>query len=91
MTLSLVIQLIPKNKAEIRNDKTNNDSRINVDGASNISGEEQRFSQLAAHIESILLRLLAELQILETQQTARDRLREQVSQLGNRAARYQQE
>ncbi|WVM90172.1 diguanylate cyclase [Halopseudomonas pachastrellae] len=51
-----------------------------ADSASNISGEEQRFSQLAAHIESILLRLLAELQILETQQTARDRLREQVSQ-----------
>ncbi|HIQ52788.1 MAG TPA: GGDEF domain-containing protein [Pseudomonas pachastrellae] len=50
-----------------------------ADSASNISGEEQRFSQLAAHIESILLRLLAELQILETQQTARDRLREQVS------------
>lgn len=47
--------------------------------ASNISGEEQHFSQLAAHIESILLRLLAELQVLETQQTARDGLREQVS------------
>ena len=50
-----------------------------ADSASNINGEEQHFSQLAAHIESILLRLLAELQVLETQQTARDRLREQVS------------
>ena len=50
-----------------------------ADSASNISGEEQHFSQLAAHIESILLRLLAELQVLETQQTARDGLREQVS------------
>ena len=50
-----------------------------ADSASNISGEEQHFSQLAAHIESILLRLLSELQVLETQQAARDRLREQVS------------
>ncbi len=45
----------------------------------NISGEEQHFSQLAAHIESILLRLLTELQVLESQQNARDQLRDQVS------------
>lgn len=45
----------------------------------NLSGEEQNFTQVAAHIESILLRLLNELEVLETQQAVRDRLREQVS------------
>lgn len=45
----------------------------------NLSGEEQNFTQVAAHIESILLRLLNELQVLETQQAVRDRLREQVT------------
>ncbi len=44
-----------------------------------ISGEQQSFSQVAAHIESILLNLLNELQVIEVQQTIRDRLREQVS------------
>ena len=44
-----------------------------------ISGEQQSFSQVAAHIESILLRLLSDLQVMETQQAIRDRLREQVS------------
>ena len=45
----------------------------------NLSGAEQNFSQVAAHIESILLRLLNDLEVMETQQSIRDRLREQVS------------
>lgn len=44
-----------------------------------ISGEQQSFSLVAAHIESILLSLLNELHVIEVQQTIRDRLREQVS------------
>ncbi len=44
----------------------------------NISGEEQNYSKVAAHIESILLNLLSEIQLLDQQETACQRLREQV-------------
>jgi diguanylate cyclase len=44
----------------------------------NISGEEQSYSKVAAHIESILLNLLSEIQLLDQQEMACQRLREQV-------------
>ncbi|MEH6491710.1 GGDEF domain-containing protein [Halopseudomonas sp.] len=44
----------------------------------NISGEEQNYSKVAAHIESILLNLLSEIQLLDEQELACQRLREQI-------------
>tara|TARA_R110001599_G_scaffold14536_7_gene63086 strand:+ start:1334 stop:3034 length:1701 start_codon:yes stop_codon:yes gene_type:complete len=45
----------------------------------NISGEEQNYSKVAAHVESILLNLLNGMQLLEQQETDCQRLRDQVS------------
>ncbi|GAA6132109.1 GGDEF domain-containing protein [Halopseudomonas sabulinigri] len=45
----------------------------------NISGEEQSYSKVAAHIESILLNLLSDIQLLEEQELTCQRLREQIS------------
>lgn len=45
----------------------------------NISGQEQSYSKVAAHIESILLNLLSEIQLLDQQEADCQRLREQVS------------
>lgn len=44
----------------------------------NLSGEEQNYSKVAAHIESILLNLLSEIQLLDQQEAACQKLREQV-------------
>ncbi|MFO7703785.1 MAG: GGDEF domain-containing protein [Halopseudomonas sp.] len=44
-----------------------------------LSGEEQHYSQVAAHIETILLNLLGELQVLDTQQARCEQLRERVT------------
>lgn len=44
-----------------------------------LAGEEQQYSQVAAHIETILLNLLSELQVLDSQQTQCEQLREQVT------------
>jgi len=44
----------------------------------NISGEEQSYSKVAAHIESILLNLLSEIQLLDQQEAESQRLRDQV-------------
>ncbi len=44
-----------------------------------LSGEEQSYSNVAAHIETILLGLLGELRVLEEQQPRCDRLREQIN------------
>ncbi len=45
----------------------------------NISGEEQSYSKVAAHIESILLNLLSDIQLLDEQELTCQRLREQIS------------
>lgn len=45
-----------------------------------LAGEEQHYSQVASHIETILLNLLSELQILEAQQSRCAQLREKVTQ-----------
>lgn len=45
-----------------------------------LSGEEQRYSNVAAHIETILLGLLGELRVLDEQRPRCDRLREQITQ-----------
>lgn len=44
-----------------------------------LAGEEQSYSQVAAHIETILLNLLGELQVLDNQQTRCEQLRERVT------------
>ena len=44
-----------------------------------VSGEAQQYSQVAGHIETILLNLLSELQVLDDQRSRCERLREQVS------------
>ncbi|WP_022962095.1 GGDEF domain-containing protein [Halopseudomonas pelagia] len=44
-----------------------------------LAGEEQHYSQVAAHIETILLNLLGELQVLDSQQARCEQLRERVS------------
>ena len=48
--------------------------------SSPVGGEEQQYSQVAGHIETILLNLLAELQVLDAEKGRCERLREQVSQ-----------
>lgn len=48
--------------------------------SSPVGGEEQQYSQVAGHIETILLTLLAELQVLDEQRDRCERLREKVSQ-----------
>jgi len=45
-----------------------------------VNGETQQYSQVAGHIETILLDLLSEMQVLEDQRSRCERLREQVSQ-----------
>lgn len=45
-----------------------------------VGGEEQQYSQVAGHIETILINLLAELQVLDDEKNRCERLREQVSQ-----------
>lgn len=49
------------------------------DPAGVLAGEEQNYSQVAAHIETILLNLLGELQVLDSQQTRCEQLRERVT------------
>jgi diguanylate cyclase len=44
-----------------------------------LAGEEQHYSQVAAHIETILLNLLGELQVLDSHQTQCEQLRERVA------------
>ncbi|MEH6566558.1 MAG: GGDEF domain-containing protein [Halopseudomonas sp.] len=44
----------------------------------NLSGEEQNYSKVAAHIESILLNLLNDIQLLDQQETECQRLRAQI-------------
>lgn len=44
-----------------------------------LAGEEQHYSQVAAHIETILLNLLGELQVLDSQQARCEDLRERVT------------
>lgn len=44
-----------------------------------LAGEEQHYSQVAAHIETILFNLLGELQVLDSQQARCEQLRERVT------------
>lgn len=44
-----------------------------------LAGEEQHYSQVAAHIETILLNLLGELQVLDAQHARCEQLRERVT------------
>jgi diguanylate cyclase len=53
-----------------------------AEGASvvgNLSGEEKNYSQAAAHIETILINVLTQLQILDKQRLQADQLRERIS------------
>lgn len=45
----------------------------------NLSGEEQHYSKAAAHIETILLNLVSELQILDSQRIQTEQLRERIA------------
>lgn len=45
----------------------------------NLSGEEQHYSQASAHIETILINLLSELQVLDTQRQKAEQLREHIA------------
>jgi len=69
-TPALVDALIPSTEAE---------PQPAAKTSGNISGEEQSYSKVAAHIESILLNLLSDIQLLEEQELTCQRLREQIS------------
>ena len=45
----------------------------------NLSGEEQHYSQASAHIETVLINLLSELQVLDTQRQKAEQLRERIA------------
>ncbi len=47
--------------------------------AGNLAGEEQHYSKAAAHIETILLNLISELQVLESQRLQAEQLRERIA------------
>lgn len=47
--------------------------------AGNLAGEEQHYSQAAAHIETILINLLSELQVLDQQRLQAEQLRERIA------------
>lgn len=44
-----------------------------------LAGEDQEYSKIAAHIETILLNLLSELQVLDTDQSRCEKLRERIT------------
>ncbi len=45
----------------------------------NLAGEEQHYSQTSAHIETILINLLSELQVLDNQRLQAEQLRERIA------------
>lgn len=45
-----------------------------------LAGEEQQYSAIAAHVETVLIGLLDELEVLDTEQPRHERLRKQVHQ-----------
>lgn len=59
-------------------EETGNDTAAN-EPAGNLAGEEERYSQAAAHIETILINLLAELRVLDNQRLQADQLRERIA------------
>lgn len=66
---------------EWAHEQTEDDEQC-VEGTSvvgNLSGEEKNYSQAAAHIETILINVLTQLQILDKQRLQADQLRERIS------------
>lgn len=59
-------------------EETGNDTAAN-EPAGNLAGEEEHYSQAAAHIETILINLLAELRVLDNQRLQADQLRERIA------------
>lgn len=68
-------QLVAAEPDQLLDDNTTDSPKV----SGNISGQEQSYSKVAAHIESILLNLLSEIQLLDQQEADCQRLREQVS------------
>lgn len=64
---------VPPPETETNSESTEKTAVVGV-----LAGEEQQYSAIAAHVETVLIGLLDELEVLDTEQPRHERLRKQV-------------